>query len=226
MTNGGGPGKRGLFITFEGPDGSGKSTQMRILVDRLRSNGKVVTINQEPGGTAIGQQVRKILLDPANHDMAPLTELLLMFASRTQAAAETIRPALARGEIVVSDRFTDSSLAYQGGGREIGFDPVLAVHRLALGDLYPDLTILVDIDLEEGLTRARGRNREKQSGGEARLDEQGHEFHKRVREAYRHMAALEQERVMVFNGGEPIEIVAEKIWRKVSGKYPQLGSRS
>ncbi len=210
---------RGLFITFEGPDGSGKSTQMRILVERLRNEGRVVTINQEPGGTGIGQQVRKILLDPENHDMAPLTELLLMFASRTQAAAETIRPALARGEIVVSDRFTDSSLAYQGGGREIGFDLVLAMHRLALGGLYPDLTILLDIDLELGLSRARGRNRENRSGGEARLDEQGLEFHKRVREAYLQIAALDPERVVMFDGAEPIKAVSEKIWRRVSAEF-------
>ncbi len=223
MTSRKGAGGRGLFITFEGPDGSGKSTQMRIFVERLRSLGRVVTVNQEPGGSVIGQQVRKILLAPENHDMTPLTELLLMFASRTQAAEETIRPALARGEIVVSDRFTDSSLAYQGGGREIGFDLVLAVHRLVLGDLYPDLTILVDINLELGLTRARGRNYEKQSVSEARLDEQGLEFHKRVRTAYCELAALDQKRVFAFDGAEPIETVAEKIWRTVSEKYSELG---
>lgn len=223
MTSSKGAGGRGLFITFEGPDGSGKSTQMRLLVERLRSHGEAVTVNQEPGGTLIGQQVRKILLDPENHDMAPLTELLLMFASRTQAAAESIRPALERGEIVVSDRFTDSSLAYQGGGRSIGFDLVLAVHRLALGELYPDLTILVDIDLELGLQRAHGRNREKQGGSEARLDEQGLEFHERVRAAYLRMAKLERERVVVFDGAQPLEVVAEKIWGTLKERYPRVG---
>jgi dTMP kinase len=222
MTSGVATGKRGLFITFEGPDGSGKSTQMRILVERLRSSGRVVTVNQEPGGTGIGQQVRKILLNPENHDMAPLTELFLMFASRTQAAAETIRPALTRGEIVVSDRFTDSSLAYQGGGREIGFDLVLAVHRLALGSLCPDFTILIDVDLELGLKRAHGRNRETQRGSEARLDEQAVEFHERVRAAYLHMAALERERVTVFDGAEPIDVVAEKIWQRLTAAHPHL----
>lgn len=223
MTKVEGPGKRGLFITFEGPDGSGKSTQMRILVERLRQRGHAVAVNQEPGGTLIGQQVRKILLNPENHAMAPLTELLLMFASRTQAAAETIRPALGRGDVVVSDRFTGSSLAYQGGGREIGFDLVTALHRLALGDLYPDLTILVDIDLELGLKRAQGRNREEHSGSEARLDEQGLEFHQRVRSAYLQIAALEPERVVVFNGAEPIDVVGGKIWDVVLERYPHLG---
>jgi dTMP kinase len=190
------------------------------LVERLRNSGRVVTVNQEPGGTGIGQQVRKILLNPKNHDMAPLTELLLMFASRTQAAAETIRPGLERGEIVVSDRFTDSSLAYQGGGREIGFDLVLAMHRVALGSLYPDLTILIDIDLELGLKRAHGRNREEQRGSEARLDEQGAEFHRRVRAAYLRTAALEPERVSVFDGAEPIDVVADKIWRRLNTLHP------
>lgn len=211
----------GFFITFEGPDGSGKSTQMRILVERLQKEGYPVTVNQEPGGTAIGQQVRKILLDPENRDMAPLTELLLMFASRAQAAAETIRPALQRGDIVVSDRFTDSSLAYQGGGREIGFDLVLAMHRLALGSLYPDVTILIDIDLETGLARARGRNRERQSGHEARLDEQGLEFHRRVREAYLNLAAVDGERIAVVDGAAPPEDVAERIWQALSEKLPR-----
>jgi dTMP kinase len=205
-----------LFITFEGPDGSGKSTQMRILVERLRAADRTVVVNQEPGGTAIGQQVRAILLNPENHEMAALTELLLMFASRAQAAAETIRPALERGEIVVSDRFTDSSLAYQGGGRQLGFDLVLAVHRLALGDLYPDLTILVDIDLETGLSRAHGRNRQTQGRDEARLDEQGLDFHERARAAYLRIAALDGDRVAVFDGAKPIDIVAEEIWQAVN----------
>src|ERR1700757_2561396 len=137
-----------MFISFEGSEGSGKSTQMRILLERFRAEGFAVTPNQEPGSTSIGLQVRRILLDPANQEMAGMTELLLMFSSRAQAAAEIILPALRRGEIVVSDRFTDSTLAYQGCARGLGFDLVRQAHQLALGSLLPDLTLFIDIDLE------------------------------------------------------------------------------
>src|SRR5947209_17615510 len=122
--------KRGLFVSFEGTEGSGKSTQLRLLVERLRGQGYTVTENQEPGGTEIGKQIRRILLDPANAAMAPMAELLLMFASRAQAVAEVIVPALDRGEVVVSDRFTDSTLAYQGAARGLGFDVVPRAHLL------------------------------------------------------------------------------------------------
>ena len=141
----------GLFLALEGTEGSGKSTQMRLLVARLRERGYAVTENQEPGGTAIGKQVRRVLLSPENSEMAPLTELLLMFASRAQAAAEIIGPALARGEIVVSDRFTDSTLAYQGHARGLGFALVERAHALALGDLMPALTLAIDLDLRTAL---------------------------------------------------------------------------
>ena len=123
----------GLFISFEGTEGSGKSTQMRITRGTFRAAGHTVVENQEPGATHIRPQIRRILLDPTHQEMRGMTELLLMFASRTQAASEIIVPALERGEIVVSDRFTDSTLAYQGEGRSIGFETVLAAHRLALG---------------------------------------------------------------------------------------------
>src|SRR5436190_21698432 len=132
---------------------------MHLLVERLRSKGFAVTENQEPGATSIGKQIRRILLDPAHQEMAPMTELLLMFASRTQAAAEIILPALRLGHIVVSDRFTDSTLAYQGEARGLGFDTVLRAHRLALGSLMPAVTICIRIDVETGLARAEHRNR-------------------------------------------------------------------
>src|SRR3954451_19100798 len=140
-------GQHGLFITFEGTEGSGKTTQLRLLGARLEQLGLRVVLNQEPGGTPIGRDIRRILLDPANSEMASETELLLMFASRTQAAAEIIRPALLRGDVVLSDRWTDSSLAYQGAARGLGFSAVRELHRLALGDLNPQLTICVSIDI-------------------------------------------------------------------------------
>ena len=207
----------GLFLTFEGTDGSGKTTQMRILVERLRAAGFTVVENQEPGATRIGLQIRRILLDPAHQEMAPMTELLLMFASRTQSAAETIIPALERGDIVVSDRFTDSTLAYQGEARGIGFDTVLAAHRLALADLWPDLTICMSVDVAAGLERAHRRNAAPSGdASEARLDHQSLAFHQRVSAGYQKIAALEPQRFRLVNGGGDPAEVAERVWAQVS----------
>ena len=218
-------GRRGLFLSFEGTEGSGKTTQMRLLVARLRAEGYVVTENQEPGATAIGKEIRRILLDPAHAEMAPLTELLLMFASRAQAAAEIILPALGRGEIVVSDRFTDSTLAYQGEARGLGFDIVLQMHRLALGSLWPDLTICVALDIATGLARAHQRNRESGAAkSEARIDRQSLNFHLRVGEGYQKIAAAEPERFRIVDGvGDPAE-VAERVWSEVTTLLAQRKS--
>jgi dTMP kinase len=202
----------GLFISFEGTEGSGKTTQLRLLAERLRARGFAVAINQEPGTTRIGGEIRRILLDPEHREMMPMTELLLMFASRAQGAAEIVLPALERGEIVLSDRFTDSTLAYQGEGRGLGFDPVHAAHRLALDGLYPDLTICIVLDIESGLARAVRRNPDE---SEARIDRQPLEFHKRVEAAYHKIAAEEPARFRVVDGsGEP-EQVAERVWAEV-----------
>jgi dTMP kinase len=207
---------RGLFLTFEGTDGSGKTTQMRMLVERLRAAGLSVVENQEPGATHIGRQIRRILLDPAHQEMAPMTELLLMFASRTQSAAETILPALERGDIVVSDRFTDSTLAYQGEARGIGFDTVMAAHRLALSDLWPDLTICITVDVAKGLERAHRRNSAPSGDAtEARLDRQSFEFHQRVSEGYRKIASLEPQRFRLVDGDGDTAAVAERVWSEV-----------
>jgi dTMP kinase len=207
-------GRRGRFISFEGTEGSGKTTQMRLLAVRLRALGFRVTESQEPGATTIGKQIRRILLDPAHQEMAPMTELLLMFASRAQAAAELIIPALERGDIVVSDRFTDSSLAYQGMGRGLGFETVLQLHRLTLGSLLPDTTICVDVGVELGLSRANRRNATR--AHEVRLDQQSLEFHLRVAEGYRTIAALEPQRFRVVDGhGSPDE-VAERVWAQLA----------
>jgi dTMP kinase len=190
---------------------------MRLLVERLRASGYVITENQEPGATAIGKEIRRILLDPAHSEMAPMTELLLMFASRAQAVAEIIIPALERGEIVVSDRFTDSTLAYQGEARGLGFDTVFHAHRLALDSLRPDLTICVALDIATGLARANQRNQESGTAkSEARIDRQSLDFHLRVGEGYRKIAAAEPERFRIVDGaGNPAE-VAERVWQQVS----------
>jgi dTMP kinase len=207
----------GLFISFEGTEGSGKTTQMKLLVERLRREGLTVTENQEPGTTVIGRQIRGVLLNPSHQEMVPMTELLLMFASRTQAVAEIIVPALRQGHIVVSDRFTDSTLAYQGQARGLGFDLVREMHRLALGDLWPDLTLCIDVDVETGLARAHRRNLAADNGNrETRIDQQSLAFHQNVMQGYKNIAASEPQRFRIIDGsGEPAE-VALRVWNQVA----------
>jgi dTMP kinase len=202
---------RGLFVTFEGPDGSGKSTQARMLVARLRLEGRDVLESVEPGGTPIGQQIRRILLDPANKELTATAELLLMFAARAQNVEQWILPALAQGKIVVSDRFTDSSIAYQGAGRGLGWEKVLEVDRIACQGLVPDLTLCIDIDSETGLARAQSRG-----GLETRLEEQAIEFHKRAREAYHQLARREPQRFRLIDGNGTPDAIAAKVWTEVS----------
>jgi dTMP kinase len=202
---------RGLFITFEGPDGSGKSTQARLLAERLRGQGRPVLESVEPGGSPIGQQIRRILLDPANRELAPVAELLLMFAARAQNVEQWILPAIHQGKIVISDRFTDSSIAYQGSGRGLGWETVLELDRIACRGLKPDLTICIDIDTETGLARALARG-----GSETRLEEQAIEFHHKVREAYHELARREPQRFRLVDGGGAPEAIAEKVWAQVA----------
>jgi dTMP kinase len=206
---------RGLFLTFEGMDGSGKTTQMRRLAKRLRARGRTVLETAEPGGTAIGQKIRHILLDAASQELSPTAELLLYFASRAQNVDEAIRPALERGEIVLADRFTDSTLAYQGCGRGLGAEMVVALDRIACRGLKPDLTLLVDIDVDTSLGRARARNSARRSG-ETRMDEQSLEFHRKVYEAYHALAAREPQRVRPIDGSKSIDQVEQQIWEVVS----------
>lgn len=215
--------RRGLFITLEGPDGSGKSTQMRMLSERLRGQGRVVLQSAEPGGTPIGMQVRRILLDPANQELCPTTELLLMFAARAQNVEQWILPALAEGKVVLSDRFTDSTLVYQGAGRGLGPDVVKQIDRIACHGLIPDLTICVDIETESGLARAHARNLERLGRKESRLDEQAIEFHHKARAAYHLLAEAEPDRVKLVDGDAAPEVVAERVWRHVE---PVLRSAS
>lgn len=205
----------GLFITFEGPDGSGKSTQARLRAARLRREGYAVLETVEPGGTRIGQQIRRILLDPENRELCATPELLLMFAARAQNVEEAILPALNEGKIVISDRFTDSSIAYQGAGRGLGWDTVLAVDRIACHGLKPHLTLCIDIDTETGLNRAHSRNRSAEGPSEARFDEHAVEFHHEVREAYHELAQREPQRVRLIDGHGSEEEIAAKVWKEV-----------
>ncbi|HLK49671.1 MAG TPA: dTMP kinase [Bryobacteraceae bacterium] len=205
----------GFFITFEGIDGSGKTTQLWRLAARLRALGRMVLETAEPGGTAIGREIRRILLDAANQELGPTAELLLYFASRAQNVNQLIVPALSRGEIVLADRFTDSSLAYQGCGRGLGSETVLALDRIACGGLKPDLTIFVDIDVETSLARARARNTA-EAGSETRMDEQSLEFHRKVYDAYQALAAREPERIRRVDGRRGIHEVEQAVWDIVS----------
>lgn len=204
----------GTFITFEGPDGSGKTTQMRIVAERLRDSGREVVETQEPGGTPIGLQIRAILLDSDNSRLCPVAEMLLYFAARAQNFDERILPGWERGAVVISDRFTDSTLAYQGGGRGLGAEVVMQLHNIACHGLQPDLTVCIDIDPETGLERTRTR------GGATRdrMEEQAIEFHRRVREIYHDLARRFPERIKLVEGEGTQEEVAERVWRIVKDR--------
>src|SRR6266478_1929183 len=196
---------RGKFITFEGLDGCGKSTQMEKLASVLRVQGLSVVVTREPGGTATGEKIRRLLLDTATAGLSPLAELALMFASRAQHIAEVIQPALAKGSIVLCDRFTDSTEAYQGGGRRLGSEPVLALHHILCHDLQPALTILMDSDVAASVERARRRNKSdaakngRGKNDENRFEQESRAFFERVRSAYLAIAAREPQRVALVD---------------------------
>ena len=196
-------------------DGSGKTTQMHRLAERLRAMGRTVTETVEPGGPPISQKIRRILLDSANQELSPTTEILLYFASRAQNVDQWILPALGRGEIVLSDRFTDSSLVYQGVGRGLGILTVNDLERIACRGLKPDLTILVDVDAEASLARARSRNRA-EPHCETRMDDQAIEFHLKVHQAYHALAAAEPERVKLVDGRAAMDEIERAVWSIVS----------
>jgi dTMP kinase len=201
--------RRGKFITFEGLDGTGKSTQMRKLAAALRGAGHKVVETREPGGTVTGEKIRRVLLDSATEGLSPLAEMALMFASRAQHIAEVIQPALDHGHIVLCDRFTDSTEAYQGSGRKLGSEAVLKLHRVLCGDLQPDLTILLDSDPAMSVGRARRRNRRASHGvtknagknhaDENRFEQQTRSFFARVHEGYLAIAAREPQRVVAVD---------------------------
>jgi dTMP kinase len=196
---------RGRFITFEGPEGGGKTTQLKLLAARLRAEGHDVVETQEPGGTAIGSQIRAILVDPASTALRPTAELLLLFASRAQNVDEVILPALAAGKIVLCDRFTDSTLAYQGAARGLGTDVVYDLDRIACRGLIPQLTLLIDIDAGTGLARAV----------QNRMEAQPLAFHRTVRETFRQLATDESRRIRLVEGDRDREAVSADVWKQV-----------
>jgi dTMP kinase len=209
--------ERGQFITLEGIDGCGKTTQFRLLAQWLRDQGKNVVETVEPGGTGIGKQIRRILLDPESAEIQPRAELLLYFASRAQNVDQVIRPSLEAGNIVLCDRFTDSTLVYQGCGRGLDTAVVLDLDRIACQGLKPDVTFLIDINLETSLMRARRRN-ERVGQSESRIDEESAAFHERVRRGYLALANQEPERIVLIDGRAPITEVGRRI-REAFGQW-------
>lgn len=219
------PMPRGLFITLEGLDGSGKTTQIKRLFSWLQQRGLEPVITRQPGGTVTGDRIRAILLDSRSTGLASMTEMALMFADRAQAIAEVILPALDQGKIVICDRFTDSTEAYQGGGRQLGTQIVLDLHRVICGDLKPDVTILLLPSLSASLARARRRNsrEEAQTGkDENRFELEKDAFHRRVWEKYREIAKREPERVVLIEGDLSIDEIHEQIVKALSEKMSLL----
>ena len=216
---------RGRFITFEGLDGCGKSTQLAKLATVLTAQGLSVVTTREPGGTPTGDKIRQLLLDTKTSSLTPMAELALMFSARAQHIAEVIQPALSEGKIVLCDRFTDSTEAYQGGGRKLGTEPVLALHRVLCGSMWPELTILMDSDVAASVDRARRRNRSHSAksgrgkSDENRFEQESCAFFGRVRSAYLAIAVREPQRMVVVDArGTPdqthrqiLEVVRRKL---------------
>ncbi len=205
---------RGKFITFEGLDGCGKSTQLEKLAAVLRAEGIDLLTTREPGGTEIGERIRSVLLDSRTAGLDPMAEMALMFASRSQQLAQVIEPALENGTWVLCDRFTDSTEAYQGGGRQLGSDAVLQLHKVLCRGLWPDLTILMDSDVEHSVKRARRRNKVAVDGAQAdenRFEKENYEFFSRVQQAFRAIAKREPRRVAMVDARHPAEVVHPEI---------------
>ena len=222
--------RHGFFITFEGLDGSGKTTQLHRLAEWLKGKGHKVTTLRQPGGTALGDRIRAILLDSrAEQALGPITasaELALMFADRAQSIAEVIRPALERGDVVLCDRYTDSSEAYQGGGRGLGSDAVRAMHKAVCGGLQPDLTVLLLPDLKTSLTRARERNLQhvKLAGtDENRFERESDTFYDRIYAAYEVIAARNSPRIVMIRDNGTLDEVEMRVREVVGERLRALG---
>lgn len=211
----------GLFITFEGPDGSGKTTQVALLADHLRVLGHEVFVTREPGGTLIGDQIRRVLHDVKNVEMTRETEFLLYSASRAQLVRQVIQAHLAQGDTVVCDRFADSSMAYQGYGRELDLDAVRFITQFATGGLTPDLTIYLDLPVEEGLQRKQSAHMA-QGGEWNRLDQQTIDFHRRVRQGYLKMAQAEPDRWLVVDATQSIAATQANICARLKVLLSQV----
>ncbi|MGK9047006.1 dTMP kinase [Stutzerimonas chloritidismutans] len=196
---------KGLFVTLEGPEGAGKSTNREYLAERLRACGVDVVLTREPGGTPLAERIREMLLTPADEPMAVDTELLLVFAARAQHLAQVIRPALERGAVVLCDRFTDATYAYQGGGRGLSIERIAQLEAFVQGELRPDLTLIFDLPVEVGLARAAARGRLD------RFEQEGLRFFESVRRAYLERAKAAPSRYRIIDAGQPLNVVQQDV---------------
>ena len=213
----------GLFISFEGPDGSGKSTQIRLITDYLEQLGYDVFETREPGGTAIGDQIRQVLHNVDNTEMDPRAEVLLYSASRAQLVAQVILPHLTKGGVVICDRFADSTFAYQGYGRRLDFDVVNTITQFATQSLKPDVTIYLDVDAAEGLSRKKAASTAG-AGKLNRMDRLDLDFHQRVRAGYLEMAQAEPDRWLVVDAHDPVEEVQQQIRMRLTQVLAEVPS--
>lgn len=202
---------KGIFITFEGPEGSGKSTQAKLLLQYLESRNIPVILTREPGGTKIGQKIRQIILDPQNQSLSSKTELLLYAADRSQHVDEKIRPYLNKGYIVISDRYTDSTIAYQGFGRNLNLSLIKKLNDIATGSIIPDITIFLDIEIEKGLNQARRTAQDFHSHNGDRLEQEKNIFHKTVQKGYHYLYKKNKKRYIYILSDDTIESIHKKI---------------
>jgi dTMP kinase len=211
-----GPVDRGRFITFEGGEGSGKSTQARLLAERLTARGEDTVLTREPGGSSGAETLRNLLVNGEPDRWSATAETLLMYAARSDHLERTIRPALLRGAWVICDRFMDSTRAYQGAGGGASTALIAQLERSVLLDDLPDLTLIFDLPVEQGLARAKARGQ----AGEARFEAKGRQFHQRLREAYRAIAEQEPMRCVVIDASPRLETVAATVWKTVNTRLP------
>lgn len=210
----------GKFISFEGPDGAGKTSVIKAIVDRLADVklANQVVLTREPGGTPIGEAIRDLLLSSKSVDMDSWTEAYLFAASRRQHVVEKIKPALKSNQIVICDRFVDSSVAYQGQGRQLGFDQIWELNQAAVGDCLPDLTFVLDLPIEEGLQRI-AQHRTDQIN---RLDEETLTFYQRVRQGFLKQAQRDPQRIVVVNASQELTAVVKNVWHQMAERWPEL----
>lgn len=216
--------RKGVFISFEGGDGAGKSTQIAKLADAIRAAGKEVVVTREPGGSEGAEAIRKLLVEGAAERWSPISEALLMYAARADHLQRTILPALDRGAVVVTDRFADSTMAYQGLAGDLGVQTVGRLHELVVGDWDPDLTIILDVSPEEGLARAGAREDDRGGGGkEARFEEKGADYQRRVREAFLKIANDNPARCVIVDASASQDAVAGEVLDAARTRLPALG---
>ncbi len=213
---------KGLLVTFEGVEGSGKSTLISLVHSALAKKNIALTVTREPGGSDLGKSLRKALLDPAAAAVSPIAELFLYAADRAQHVNDLIVPALTEGKVVLCDRFSDATIAYQGHGRGLPLDVVREVDRTATGGLKPDLTVLLDITAEAGIRRARSRNERDGTPDESRFDDEALPFHRSVREGYLAISGSEPERFLILDGMLPPEELAVRVVSEITARLKSV----